>query len=233
MDTLTDLFAKLTCGKVAQTVIYARVSSEKQASINDQIALCKAYAERRNLPSDVYVFTDVGSGTNVSKLKSHSLMMNQVVDCFRSHLVINDMSRLGRCTDVFKMVEFIVGVGIKIHSVQDDLVVERESPFSVVRAYTLISSAVEFSKNLSLKIRTSLATKKKRGVFTGRKVPYGFKLKVIEKERFLVRDPLTFETARKLAKTTRKTVKRPEGMTPVALKQHRLKFRSYVKMAKE
>jgi DNA invertase Pin-like site-specific DNA recombinase len=200
------------------------MSSDTQSSLSDQIECCRSYA-----------ITDVGSGMDVSKLRSHSTMLN-LAGYFGSHLVVMDMSRLGRCVEIFKAVDRLVGMGVNIHSVQDCLVVERKSPYSIVKAYNLICSAIEFSNTLSNKIKTSLALKKKRGVFVGRNVPYGFKIQTIEtlgvSERFLSKDPQTFDAAKKLAKTTRKNVKRPEGMSIAMLKQHRIKFRSFVKMTK-
>lgn len=236
MEALTSLFDRMNCfAKNSQTIIYARMSSDAQSSLADQIELCKEYAKRRKLDEDLQIFTDIGSGMDVSKLKSHSIMVNEVAVTTRPNLIVNDMSRLGRCFDIFQMVEFMIMKGVKIHSVQDNLIVEKENPLSLIKAYSLICSAIEFSSILSKKIKTSLAMKKKRGVFTGRKVPYGFKLKIVKNlgvaERFLEKDPMTFGTAKKLAKSTkRKNVKRPEGMSLAGLRQHRLKFRSYVKM---
>ena len=242
MEAIIDLFGDMTVHKstkrkrVAQTVIYARMSSDAQSSISDQIEACQQYAKRFKLPPSVSIFTDVGSGMNIKKLKAHQLMVNQLVSNAKSHLVIYDMSRLGRCTEVMQLVEHVVNFGIKIHSIQDNLIVESEMPYSRLRAHALICASIEFSKALSSKIKSSLALKKQRGVFTGRKVPYGFKISTHESngvsERYLVIDPETFPDAKRLAKTTRKTVNRPRDMTPAGLKRHRLKFRSYVKLAR-
>ena len=237
MDNLVNLFNGLTIGEEPKTVIYARMSSDAQASIPDQVEACEAYARQNNLPVDVYVFTDIGSGMNVSKLANHTAMLNKLIENVRSHIVVNDMSRLGRCVEVFNIMNTLVSAGIKIHSVEDNLIVDKDSPFSVVRACSLIGAAIEFSRNLSTKIKKSLAMKKKRGVFTGRKAPYGFKIVVVETmgvaEKFLVKDPATFVMAKRLARYVSTRVKRPLGMTSVALSRHRRMFQEYVAMSKK
>lgn len=237
MEAINTLFARLSCcPKNPQTIIYARMSSDTQSSLADQIELCREYAKKHKLAGDIQVFTDIGSGMNLAKLKSHSAMVDEVAATSKTNLIVNDISRLGRCIDIFRILDFMMMKGVKVHSVQDNLVVKKDNPHSLIKAYSLVCSAIEFSKSLSQKIKTSLAVKKKRGVFTGRKVPFGFQLKIVKNlgmtERFLVKDPLTFDAAKKLAKTVRKNVKRPNEMSLAGLKQHRLKFRSYVKMAK-
>ena len=96
MNSLADLFSYMSvrksASKVPQTIIYARVSSDTQSSIADQVEACRQYAKKLKLPPSEHVFTDVGSGMDVAKLKYHSTMTSRLASCLESHLVINDMS---------------------------------------------------------------------------------------------------------------------------------------------
>lgn len=232
---VSNLFVKLCLDMPSTTVIYARVSSNIQATIADQVKAAKDYVKRLKLPVITKIFTDVGSGTNLGKLSSHSEMCNFMIDNPGSHLVIFDVSRLGRSLEVFSVLEYMIENNTTIHSIHDNLKIRKKSADSIIKAHKLICSSIEFSQSLSKRIKTSIALKKSRGVFTGRKVPYGFMIKLVTvynvQERFLVKDPQTFNDAQRLSKTVRKNVNRPDGMTLKDLKQHRLKFRSYVKMA--
>lgn len=252
MESLQWLFSRASIGgarlEPTGCVLYARVSSSCQASIDDQLSACNKYAADRGLPVHS-VFKDYGSGRNLHKLQNHSKMCSSVIQASPALLVVYDISRLGRSVEVIKIIDILHSAGVEIYSVFDDLLVTPTDTMSMVRAYKLVASAIEYSELLSQRIKRAYALKKQRNLFTGHKAPYGFKVKLyyreekivdpvtlkvkvtrVDKERRLVIDPETYNDAKRLAKTKMDNVKRPKNMTLRQLKLFRLKFRTYNSM---
>ena len=233
VDELIDGLSNLLIDKPI-TCIYARVSSNGQASLADQIVLAEDYIKKNNLPTDLRIFTDVGSGRELNRLTNHTEMLNTLLSTPGNHLILYDMSRLGRSMEVFKLLDMMMEAKVTIHSLQECIAISKDAPYSIIAAQRLVCAAIEFSQNLSKRIKTSFATKKRRGVFVGKTCPFGFYLHAVKShnvtENFLRRD-VTFNAAKKLAKTKQRYVNRPDDMTFAQLKQHRRKFNTYVRMS--
>lgn len=210
-------------------IVYARVSSNGQKSLADQLQAGADYASRRNLPVHKSI-TDVGSGRNVAdakKLPGYGVLCAEAIKRPGTILVVYDISRLGRCLEVFGVIDVLLKAGVQIYSVFEDLLVTSADSGSILRAHKLVVNAIEYSNQLSRRVKDAYAMKKRRKVFTGTKAPYGFMITVVAGERRLAINPATHKFARRLALTKRNTVKRPEGMSLWQLQRLRAKFRTY------
>ncbi len=103
------------------TAIYARYSTDLQndASIEDQVRLCKEYAERNNL-SVAEVYTDHGiSGTTMNRPGMQSMMSDAAKGKF-SFIISEALDRISRDQEdiagIYKRVSF---EGIQIHTLSE------------------------------------------------------------------------------------------------------------------
>lgn len=76
-------------------------------------------------------------------------------------LVVYDISHLGRCLEVFGVIEVLLKAGVQIYSVFEDLL--------VTWAHKLVVNAIEYSNQLLRRVKDAYAMKKRRKVFIGHK----------------------------------------------------------------
>jgi len=219
---------------MSNCVIYVRTSTKVQPSINDQIRACEDYAKLHNLTIKT-IFKDQGSGRNIDNLPDLSIMRT-LIATKRSikHLIVYDISRLGRDIHMIPMIHAIKSK-CSLHSVFDKLHISPDigNIMANEKLHMLIYEAIKFSNDLSTKIKNSYALKRKRGIYTKRKIPYGFKIKIRSvngiDEKYLIKNNSTFAYAKKLAKTNLREIKLPKGVTKLQFKDLRKNFSKYVK----
>ncbi len=213
-------------------VIYARISSKGQLSLDDQIARCHEALSEFTYSGSIITFKDVGSGTNPHKLTGLNHMYDHVIKSTNNLVLVYDLSRLGRFPEIFKFAEDIM-VNSTILSVTENIMIGRRQTrsFDLQLAQTKFQEAIQFSISLSKRIKDAYRLKKKRGQFMGRKAPYGFKLwKPRRGVVYLVKDPLHFKQAQALAR--RKTLKIRGEVLPVNLLKHKTSWRKNLRLAK-
>lgn len=176
--------------KVYSAGIYARLSvdshNEKNESIENQIAIAKAYME---LQTDMVLFgcySDLGrTGTNFEREGFNRLMSDvrsRKVDC----IIVKDFSRFGRNyietgNYIQKIFPFL---GVRFISVTDhfDSLYEDGDDLGV----NLKNLANEmYAKDIAVKVRTARKTQWERGSYTGGNPPYGYRAEWVDGRRCL------------------------------------------------
>lgn len=112
--------------KLNKTVIYARLSMEDglddvSSSIQNQISICKDYANEHDLNIDEIYFDDGYTGTNFNRPEFQRLIKN-IEDNKVSTIIVKDLSRIGRnfIKTSFYVEDFFTKHRIRFISVNDN-----------------------------------------------------------------------------------------------------------------
>lgn len=188
---------------IGDYIIYTRISSPGQHSLEHQVDFAKEYA--KNICGVCKgTFSDTGSGTKITDLKGLQDAYNMMYQNKGLHIIVYEISRLGR--DQAESIPFIskmCDLGT-IHSVSERVVMgeQQTSAYAHQRGIELVHAAVMFSINLGKRIGDTHALKKKNGEETRRtKIPFGFKVAKVGSKRYLVQDPSTFQEAKRLVRS--------------------------------
>lgn len=183
--------------KVFKAGIYTRLSNErteewreKSYSIETQILSCKEYALKENI--DVLeVYTDYEySGTNFER-PSFQNMMQDIRDRRINCIIIRDLSRLGReYLEMGRLIDKVFPfLGVRFISVNDKLDTVKETDSKKSFEVTLKNIINDmYSKDISVKIKTSKHNRARNGYFIGSVPPYGYKIKKSKEGQKLVID---------------------------------------------
>ncbi|MCI8949783.1 MAG: recombinase family protein [Lachnospiraceae bacterium] len=164
-----------------RTAIYARLSIEDNGkntdSIKNQILYLKKYIKKTPDLEFTACYQDNGiSGTHFERAGFQAMMetaKRRKIDC----IVVKDLSRFGRnYMETGAYLETIFPcLGIRFISVNDDYD-SMTATGNELLALSVKNIAHHFyAKDISEKIRTHLAIKKKQGCYLGRYGPYGYK----------------------------------------------------------
>lgn len=183
--------------KVFKAGIYTRLSNErteewreKSYSIETQILSCKEYALKENI--DVLeVYTDYEySGTNFER-PSFQNMMQDIRDRRINCIIIRDLSRLGReYLEMGRLIDKVFPfLGVRFISVNDKLDTVKETDSKKSFEVTLKNIINDmYTKDISVKIKTSKHNRARNGYFIGSVPPYGYKIKKSKEGQKLVID---------------------------------------------
>uniref|UniRef100_A0A6C0JSL2 Resolvase/invertase-type recombinase catalytic domain-containing protein n=1 Tax=viral metagenome TaxID=1070528 RepID=A0A6C0JSL2_9ZZZZ len=168
-------------------VIYCRVSCSREMSLRDQESVSFRYAMKKGYEV-IKVFKETKSGKDITKLTEFGDTLTFIRNNSIKHLIVYEISRLGRNTDLYDIIVKLME-HCTIHSVFDELVCNNDSNIIVhQKLFSLVLNSYTFSLNLSKRMKMMVNEKRKRGEYLGRITPYGFKIAVIEKRKYLIKD---------------------------------------------
>ncbi|MBR0462383.1 MAG: recombinase family protein [Erysipelotrichaceae bacterium] len=168
--------------KVFRTAIYCRLSKEdgdkvESNSIGSQRSICEEYIKKHKDLEHIATFVDDGySGTNFERpdfQKMMKLAEAGKIDC----IVCKDLSRTSRnyIEGGRLLQQTLPRLGIRFISVNDQYDSFNGNPQSdsfIIPFKNLINDT--YAKDISVKIRTNLDMKRKKGDYVGAYTPYGY-----------------------------------------------------------
>ncbi len=177
--------------------LYMRLSREdakdggESGSIRTQRMLLRRYVEAHFCDYEELEFCDDGySGTNFNRpgvMQLLSLVREMAVDC----IVVKDFSRFSR--DYIDLGDYIQQIfpfmGVRFISVNDGFDSgdgKQTAPELDLYFKSLLYDL--YSKDLSVKVRTSLAARKKRGQYVSANCPFGYKKDPDDRHALMVRE---------------------------------------------
>lgn len=175
------------------TALYERLSHDddlmgESNSISNQKQMLSEYAESHGLTPYIH-FTDDGiSGTRFERPAFQRMMedvRNHKVNC----IIVKDLSRLGRnYIETGRYLEKIFPVlGIRFIAVNDhydSADTKNEADQIIVPFKNLINDA--YCRDISMKIRSQLEIKRKKGQFTGSYASYGYAKDPADKNHLII-----------------------------------------------
>lgn len=164
----------------AQVGIYLRVSLEdgdkqESDSINNQRKLIYEYLKQNNF-TNYYEFIDDGAtGTNFER-KGFKKLREEIESGNINTVITKDVSRIGRnyVKTGFYIEDYFVSKGVRYISVLDDIDTYSEVIGNELLPFRAILNDM-YSKDISLKQKSSLIERKKRGRYIACYAPYGYK----------------------------------------------------------
>ena len=182
--------------RIYRTAIYVRLSKddgdkEESNSIISQKAMCEDYIASHKDLKLVDVFSDDGySGVDFNR-PGFELMEQAIRDNKIDAVVCKDLSRFSRnYIDGGRYLQRIFpSLGIRFIAINDnyDTLNEESVTDSLVIPFkNLINDS--YCKDISVKIRTNLDVKRRRGDYVGAYVPYGYKKDPQNKNKLIVDD---------------------------------------------
>ncbi len=181
--------------KVFKTAIYCRLSREdsdkaQSNSIVGQKAYCKEFVlKNTDLKLVCEPFVDDGySGVNFDRpnfIKMFTEIQKGNIDC----VVVRDLSRFARnYIDSGRYLEKIFpSLGVRFIAINDNYdsgIDDNMANLFTLPFKNLMNEA--YCKDISIKIRSSLETQRKRGEFIGAFAPYGYKKSEINSKQLIV-----------------------------------------------
>jgi len=171
--------------------LYGNASKEESNSIKSQKDLIRDYFSRHPELVDCGMRVDDGFSGSSFKRPSFNEMMADVKAGKINCIVVKDLSRFGRnYLDAGEYIERIfpfLGVRfIAINDNYDSLHKNTESDELVIPFKNLINEA--YCRDTSIKIRSQLETKRRRGDFTGAFAVYGYKKDDKNKNHLVIDD---------------------------------------------
>nr|WP_314464386.1 recombinase family protein [uncultured Clostridium sp.] len=168
--------------QIWNTCIYGRLSFEddrkkESDSIGNQIAMLERYIAERPYLKLTSVFKDINqTGTNFERPGFHEMMeavKSRKINC----IVVKDLSRFGRNyietgTYLEKILPFFNVRFISVNDAYDSQTPNNQDEGFVVPLKNLIHDV--YARDISQKIKSGLAVKRKKGEFTGGIAAYGY-----------------------------------------------------------
>jgi len=187
--------------QIFKTAIYVRLSKEdgdissdeksESNSISNQKDLIKSFLKDHKNISIVDEYIDDGfSGTSFNR-PSFQRMLDDIRKGTVNCVIVKDLSRFGRdYIDAGKYIEKVfpeLGVRfIAINDQYDSLSEHSKSNSLIIPFKNLINDA--YARDISIKIRSHLEMKRKRGDFIGPFTPYGYRKSETEQNRLVIDD---------------------------------------------
>ena len=172
--------------------IYTRVSVAdgelESTSIQNQILIAKKYLDEQGDIALQEIYVDEGqTGTNFERPAFLRLLRDiseKSIDC----VVVKDFSRFGRnYLEVGRFLEdYFPKHKVRFISVNDqfDSIKKEQQDDLILPLKGIVNDS--YAKDISKKVSTALAVKKKSGEFLGGKSPYGYRRSPMEKHRLEV-----------------------------------------------
>ncbi|MCD8105400.1 MAG: recombinase family protein [Lachnospiraceae bacterium] len=182
---------KKTPLKIYSVGIYARLSVDsterKNESIDNQTELCRRYVAERDDLELFDCYFDLGrTGTNFEREGFERLMQDvrlRKVDC----IVVKDLSRFGR--NHLEMGNYLGKIfpflGVRFIAISDHYDSMDGDPETLaVQLKNLVNDL--YSKDLSVKVKTSIRSLKEQGNFLGSEAPFGYQKDPDDRHRLLI-----------------------------------------------
>lgn len=177
------------------------VCFEESDSITSQRVIIRAFADGLDEVKIVEEFVDDGfSGMNFER-PAFKRMMEKIYKGDINCVICKDLSRFGRnYIEVGRYFDRIFpSLGVRVISVNERIDTDHQKEWlgMLMPIYNLMNES--YCKDISVKIRTQLATKRKKGQFVGPFAPYGYK-KAADNKNQLVIDEETADIVRYIFK---------------------------------
>ena len=182
--------------KVYRVGIYARLSREdadrlESNSISSQKAMCQAYIDSHDDLVLIDTYCDDGyTGTNMNRPEFQRMLQDMRsgrIDC----AISKDLSRFSRnYIEAGNYLEKIFpAMGIRYISINDcyDSIAPGSSSDVITLPFKNLVNDI-YCRDISIKIRSSLEVKRKKGEYVGGYTPYGYKKAPQDKGKLLVDD---------------------------------------------
>ena len=164
----------------AQVGIYLRVSLEdgdkqESNSINNQRKLIYEDLKQNNFINYSEFIDDGATGTNFER-KGFEKLLQEIEKGNINTVITKDVSRIGRnyVKTGFYIEDYFVNKGVRYISVLDDIDMYEELIGNELLPFRAILNDM-YSKDISLKQKSSLMERKKRGRYIACYAPYGYK----------------------------------------------------------
>lgn len=172
--------------------IYIRISKEdannkeESESITNQRNLIKDYISKTNYVIFKEYVDDGFSGTTFDR-PSFNQMINDIESGNINMVVTKDMSRLGRdyIESGYYIEKYFVEKGVRYIAINDHVDTYFNNENSDYVPFKAILNDL-YAKDISKKIKSSIITKKKMGLFLGPLAPYGYKKDPLNKYKLII-----------------------------------------------
>lgn len=189
-------FMRVNKKEIYHAALYLRLSRDDEDktesdSIHNQRELLKSYIESHPDIKLYGEYSDDGyTGTNFDRpgfQKMMDLVQKNVIDC----IIVKDLSRLGRnYIETGRYIDQIFPMlGVRFISINDNYDSARESneAYEIIIPFkNLINDA--YCRDISMKVRSQLDTKRKNGKFVGSFAAYGYKKDPNDVNKLIVDD---------------------------------------------
>ncbi len=145
--------------------IYTRVSTSQQTIENQRHEIYK-YCTTKDLVVTNEINVVMSTRKSCDERKTNELLELP----FGSHLIVSELSRLGRSTvQVISLVDELIQAGIIVHLIKQNMVLHKKDIMGKLMI-TILSAFCELERDLiSQRTREALSAKKAAGVILGRK----------------------------------------------------------------
>lgn len=164
----------------AKVGIYLRISLEdgdkkESNSIDNQRKLIYEYLHKNNFVNIVEFIDDGATGTNFDR-KGFKDLLSNIENGNINTVITKDVSRIGRnyVKTGYYIEDYFVNKGVRYISILDDIDTYNEVIGNELLPFRAILNDM-YSKDISLKQRSSLKERKKRGRYIACYAPYGYK----------------------------------------------------------
>lgn len=166
-------------------VIYARYSSEKQTeqSIEGQLHICQEFARRNNILIVENYIDRALTGTNDNRASFQKMLKDSAKKSW-DYVIVYKLDRFSR--NKYEAVihkKTLKDNGVKVLSAMENI---PDTPEGTLMETLLEGFNQYFSEELAQKVRRGMTENRKKGLFTGGKTPYGYK--VINKKVYVDED---------------------------------------------
>lgn len=164
----------------AQVGIYLRISLEdgdkqESNSINNQRKIIYEYLKQNNFINYTEFIDDGATGTNFER-NGFKKLLKEIESGNINTVITKDVSRIGRnyVKTGFYIEDYFVNKGVRYISILDDIDTYNEVIGNELLPFRAILNDM-YSKDISLKQKSSLIERKKRGRYIACYAPYGYK----------------------------------------------------------
>lgn len=164
----------------AKVGIYLRISLEdgdkqESNSIDNQRKLIYEYLHKNNFVNMVEFIDDGCTGTNFNR-QGFKDLLNNIENGNINTVITKDVSRIGRnyVKTGYYIEDYFVNKGVRYISILDDIDTYNEVIGNELLPFRAILNDM-YSKDISLKQKSSLKERKKRGRYIACYAPYGYK----------------------------------------------------------
>lgn len=153
--------------------IYLRVSTKKQKSNLDQASAIQDYAKKNQILISG-VFHEKVSGAKIINQTQFKACIDNLTKNIK-HLIVYNVSRLGRSIELHNVIDSLLDRGIIIHSVEEGCF--NKDSRAVLHA--LIDKSIVELYEIKRKVKESFDRAAKSGFFIRGKIPVGFRCHTI------------------------------------------------------
>lgn len=158
-----------------KAIIYSRVSTDNQ-DYERQIQDVTSYASKNNYEI-IHHFEEKESG-KVKKRKALSEMFQYVSENIVDAVIISELSRLGRTSEVLNTIEFLNEIKVNLISLKENLCTLNPDKTLNTTSHLILGIMASINSHeletMKYRIKSGLLSAAKRGHISGAALPYGY-----------------------------------------------------------